>query len=117
VKLTTLIPLRRNDGTDVPPDELATLISLLYEPFDGLSNEGLVRGKWRDPLDGAEFEDETLRIAVVLKSLDELERGLEVVRQIGQKLQQRAMYVEVMGADGAYIIRTDPMSRAERPVQ
>jgi hypothetical protein len=107
LKLTTLIPLRRNDGTEVPPEELAELTSLLYEPFDGLSNEGLVRGKWRDPVDGTVFEDETLRIAVVLKDLEDFERGLRAVREIGERLSQRAMYVEVFGADGAYVIRTE----------
>jgi hypothetical protein len=56
MKFTTLIPTTRNDGTAVRPSTLARIIESLWRPFGGMTNEGLVVGRWIDE-DGAEFED------------------------------------------------------------
>jgi hypothetical protein len=44
MKFTTLIPMRRNDGTEVPAAVLQRLIGSLWRPFRAATEEGPVQG-------------------------------------------------------------------------
>jgi len=104
VKFTTLIPTTRNDGTAVKPSALARLINTLWRPFGGMTNEGLVTGYWMD--EGIEFKDVCVKLSIECDR-SRLPDAMKAVRQIGRKLQQRAMYFEVSGYDGVQILRIE----------
>jgi hypothetical protein len=105
MKFTTFIPTTQNDGTAIKPSQLARLIDGLWRPFSGMTNEGLVEGRWIDE-DGREFADICVKIAIDCER-GRLEEAIRAVKRIGRKLGQRAMYFEVSGYDGVQILRTD----------
>ena len=107
MKFTVLIPIRLNDGREQTPAELAQIVGNLWIPFGGVTNEGLVQGSWVDPKDGTRYDDQNLRVSIVFQSLDELFKALSSVREIGRQMEQKAMYVELLGCDGPYFLRTD----------
>src|SRR5688572_10077802 len=49
MKFTTLIPLRLNDGNEVPPEQLGRILDALVVQFGGCSDEGVTKGQWLDP--------------------------------------------------------------------
>ena len=61
MKFTTLIPTTGNEGTTVKPSILNRLIDSLWRPFGGMTNEGLVTGRWIDE-SGAEFKDVCVKV-------------------------------------------------------
>jgi hypothetical protein len=105
VKFTTLIPTTTNDGKEVRPSVLARIISQLWQPFGGMTNEGLVTGHWIDA-DGTEFRDTCVKVSIECDR-ERLAEAIQAVRRIGHKLGQRAMYFEVAGYDGVQILRIE----------
>lgn len=63
MKFTTLIPTKRNDGSDVSRAVLMRVVTALWRPFGGMTNEGLVEGYWIDQ-DGTEFTDVCMKVAI-----------------------------------------------------
>ena len=104
LKFTTFIPTSRNDGSAVTPSELTQLVDALWQPFGGVTNEGIVQGAWIDPTDGQRYDDELLKVSVVFPTLPDLQHAVGIVESIGRQLDQKAMYLELSGADGPYII-------------
>ena len=104
MKFTTLIPTSWNDGTAVRPAVLQRLTDAQWRPFRGVTIEGYVAGPWIDE-DGTEFADVCLKVSIECDR-DRLPEAVKRVKQIGQSLRQRAMYVEVAGYDGVQILRT-----------
>jgi hypothetical protein len=51
MKFTTLIPLRFNDGREVPQEQMIRMIDELVLQFSGCSDEGITKGQWLDPKD------------------------------------------------------------------
>ena len=51
VKFTTLIPMRYNDGSEVPLGQMNRIIDELALQFSGCSDEGVTKGQWLDPKD------------------------------------------------------------------
>lgn len=102
----TLIPTCRNDGSPVSSEELAELEQLFWTRFGGCTVRDRVRGVWNDPADGQTYHDESIEVAVNCEPelLPEVE---SLVREIGRRLGQKAMYLEVRYADGVRILRTD----------
>jgi hypothetical protein len=49
MKFTTLIPMRFNDGREVPQEQLSRIIDELAAQFVGCSDEGVTKGQWLDP--------------------------------------------------------------------
>jgi hypothetical protein len=43
MKFTTLIPLKFNDGVQIPEDQIDRIIDRLTEQFDGCSDEGITQ--------------------------------------------------------------------------
>jgi hypothetical protein len=106
MKWTTLIPIRRNDGSRVPERELSRIASRIWRQFGGATVEGPVKGHWVDPNDGRHYADECLRITVVCDS-ERLAEAERLVREIGNQLDQKAMYFEVQYFDGVRFLSSD----------
>jgi hypothetical protein len=105
VKFTTLIPTTRNDGRAVKPSVLTDLIDRLWRPFGGMTNEGVVTGRWIDD-DGREYADTCVKVSVEC-ARERLPEAIRGVLRIGRRLGQRAMYFEVSGYDGVQILRIE----------
>jgi hypothetical protein len=65
MKFTTLIPMRFNDGRQVPQEQMTRIVDDLVLLFSGCSDEGVTRGQWLDPKDSKLYRDESRRISVV----------------------------------------------------
>ena len=99
MRFTTIVPVRRNDGSRVGRRELQRLFDMLTEEFGGMTQEGKTKGQWIDPQDGKLYRDEGWKVSVVCDNA-QLARAESVVRQIGEQLGQKAMYFEVRDFDG-----------------
>lgn len=75
------------------------IFDMLTEEFGGMTQEGKTKGQWIDPKDGKLYRDEGWKVSVVCDN-ELLSRAEAVVRQIGERLGQRAMYFEVRDFDG-----------------
>jgi hypothetical protein len=105
MKFTTLIPTTRNDGTPVRPSELEHILDGLWRPFRGMTKEGYVTGHWIND-DGTEFTDVCLKVFIECDR-SRLAEAIKVVKRVGRRLGQRAMYFEVAGYDGVQILRIE----------
>jgi hypothetical protein len=103
MKFTTLIPTTHNDDTAVAPSVLRRAIDSLWRPFQGMTREGDVTGRWIDD-DGAEFADICIKVCIECDR-SRLPEAIRAVKRLGRKLGQRAMYFEVAGYDGVQILR------------
>lgn len=103
MKFTTLIPLRFNDGKEVPEEQISRIIDELVFEFGGCSDEGVTKGQWIDPADSQVYRDEGRRIAVACDN-SFLWEARQAVLRIGKELGQRAMYFEVRDYDGVQIL-------------
>ncbi len=99
MKFTTLIPMRFNDGNEVPEEQLERYIGLFVSKFGGCSDEGTTKGLWLDPADSRVYRDVSRRITVYCNN-DRLKDAQEAVIQIGKDLRQLVMYFEVRDYDG-----------------
>jgi hypothetical protein len=102
MKFITLIPTRRNDGTEVSDSELAKIKARFWVAFGGCSIEGTVEGHWLE--DGKHYIDDSIRISVACDN-DRLTEAEELVREIDAQLGQLAMYFEVQYFDGVRILK------------
>jgi hypothetical protein len=105
MKFTTLIPTTRNDGTPLMPSKMDQIVTALWRPFRGMTNEGYVTGHWIDD-DGTEFTDVCLKVSIECDR-SRLFKALKAVKRTGRRLRQRAMYFEVAGYDGVQILRLE----------
>lgn len=103
MKFTTLIPLRFNDGTEVPATQLTRITDGLAFQFRGCSDEGVTKGQWLDPQHSRLYRDESQRISVVCSN-DRLDEAKQAVIKIGIELGQKAMYFEVRDYDGVQLL-------------
>jgi hypothetical protein len=104
MKFTTLIPLRFNDGAEVPLEEINRIIDGLAAQFNGCSDEGLTKGQWLDPKALRLYRDESRRISVVCDN-SQLREAERAVIKIGQQLGQLVMYFEVRDYDGVHFLK------------
>jgi hypothetical protein len=102
VKFTTLIPTTSNEGSPFSPSPLARLVNVLWRPFSGMTNEGLVSGRWIDE-EGTEYSDVCIKISIECER-SRIGHAIRAVKRIGRKLKQKAMYFEVSGYDGVQIL-------------
>jgi hypothetical protein len=105
MKWTTLIPLKRNDGRRVSRRELREIQTSIWSRFGGASFEGPVDGHWIDHADGRHYQDDSLRVCVVCEN-ERLAEAEALVRDIGRRLGQEAMYFEVQYFDGVRFLET-----------
>lgn len=112
MKFTTLIPMRFNDGREVPLEQINRIIDALAAQFSGCSDEGVTKGQWLHPKDSRLYRDESRRITVVCDNAHLREAERAVIR-IGQELGQSAMYFEVRDYDGVQFLKV-PRSRKRK---
>jgi hypothetical protein len=103
MKFTTLIPMRFNDGREVPPEQMNRIIDELVVQFRGCSDEGVTKGQWLDPADAQLYRDESRRISVVCGN-QLLWEAQQAVVKIGRELGQRVMFFEVRDYDGVQLL-------------
>jgi hypothetical protein len=103
MKFITYIPKARNDGTQFDIDFLNGVIEQLWESFDGMTEEGEVRGRWTSP-DGTVYRDHSIKISIACER-ERLQEAIQAVKKAGRRLRQEAMYFEVSGYDGVQILK------------
>lgn len=113
MKFTTLIPMRFNDGQEVPADQLDRLIDGLAQQFKGCSDEGITKGQWLDVRVDRLYRDESRRVTVVCENA-QLWEARDAVIKIGQELGQRAMYFEVRDYDGVQFLEIPRPKKRKR---
>jgi hypothetical protein len=113
MKFTTLIPMRFNNGEDIPPEQLSRIIDELAIQFNGCSDEGVTKGQWLDPKDARLYRDESRRISVVCDNARLAEAQQAVIR-IGTELGQRAMYFEIRDYDGVHLLDVPEPKKRKR---
>jgi hypothetical protein len=111
MKFTTLLPMRFNDGREVPAEQISRILDELALQFGGCSDEGITKGQWLDPKDRTLYRDESRRVSVSCDNRLLFEAQQAVVR-IGRELGQGAMYFEVRDYDGVQILEV-PAERQE----
>lgn len=102
MKFTTLIPTTRNDGTPFDAAFLERVIDQIWEPFQAMTDEGLVRGRWTAP-NGIFFRDTCVKISIACDP-GRLNEAIRAVKRAGRRLGQQAMYFEISGYDGVHIL-------------
>lgn len=95
---TTLIPLARNDGTPIRQAEIDEILLEVWELLGGLSTEGTVEGYWLDRTDARLYRDVCLKFTAICPK-GKLAEAEELVRGIGRRLGQKAVYFEVRSYD------------------
>jgi hypothetical protein len=90
MKFTTLLPMRFNDGREVPAEQISRILDELALQFGGCSDEGITKGQWLDPKDSTLYRDESRRVSVSCDNRLLFEAQQAVVK-IGRELGQRAM--------------------------
>lgn len=113
MKFTTLIPLRFNDGREVPAALMNDFIDELTFEFSGCSDEGETKGQWIDPSDSRLYRDKSRRVTVLCDN-SMLWKAEQAVIKIGQQLGQRAMYFEVRDYDGIRLLDVPEPKRRKR---
>jgi hypothetical protein len=106
VKVTTLIPTRRNDGSRVSGRERAEIVAKFWQRFGGSTIEGKTQGDWVDPVDGTHYRDECWKL-VVVTSPEQWPEVEQLIAEVGHDLGQKAMFVEVQYFDGVRILRIE----------
>jgi hypothetical protein len=103
---TTIIPKYRNDKKKVARTELDEILDTLVDQFGGITGEGETVGEWIDPENGLRYKDKGVKVTVACDS-ERLAEAEEAVRQIGRRLGQKVMYLEVRYYDGVRFLRID----------
>jgi hypothetical protein len=87
---TVYLPLSDNNGKPFPRDEWLASVGIVAREFGGATLGDLRTGLWR----GARgLQREPIRLVTVSFEPSRLERFREVVRAIGRRLGQEAVYV------------------------
>ncbi len=102
MKFTTFIPTHRNDGTPVSDAELDAIQMELAIHFGGATDEGLVKGMWLD--EGGTLYRDTCRKLFVKCDDSRVDEVNGIVKAIGRRLGQKAMWIEFDFTDNARII-------------
>jgi hypothetical protein len=95
-KFVLLLPLRYNDGRDVPRQVLLGMLEELYVLAGGHTIAGTVQGAYR-MADGAKQQDESLQVWIGVRE-EEVSDLRTMVAKFGKTLGQETMYLERTGA-------------------
>lgn len=102
MKITTLIPVTRNDGSAVSQSELDGILRLFWSTFGALTVDGRTQGYWLD--NGTLYQDECLKVVIAIDD-HRLPEAEQIIHNVGRQLGQLAMYLEVDHAAEVRIIR------------
>jgi len=101
-KITTLLPLRFNDGTEVSSEIFQRILERFWILFGGVTIEGEVDGHWIDSQDQQHYEDRSKKVVVIVSD-DQVGAARELIREVRQELGQIVMYFEVADVDFEYL--------------
>lgn len=104
MQFVTYLPTHYNDGSQVQPVEMQAIVAELFQRFGGATVSGPVQGHWIDSVTGQAYSDESLRVEIATDR-ERLAEVQTVVVEIGKRLKQEAMYLEVRYYDGVQILR------------
>ena len=96
VKTIVLVPEADNSGRPFTEDDWAWLEQQL-RPFGGWSVRVGVTGAWRSDTSRRWMRDASREVTVGIDGWTVLPRWLGLVKRIGKRFGQEAMYVEVAG--------------------
>lgn len=100
----TLIPITRNDGSPVPQAEQDEILESLVDKFGQLTIEGTVQGIWQDPETGEVHREKSLKVKIGC-DLKKAAMVPDIIREIGIRLGQKEMYLEMSGGAGLESVR------------
>ncbi len=95
-KCILLLPLRYNDGSEVPSHVISGILREIDEAFDGHTIAGKAEGTYR-MADGSMVTDPSLMVWVAVDS-NEIDVLRAMVGRMARTLKQEAMYFEVTDA-------------------
>jgi len=96
VKYLALVPLRFNDGTEVPADIILEFQDTLFEKFGGFTVCGTVEGAYK-MANGKKAIDHSAQYWIGIPE-SEYETLRSIVAELGQKLGQESMFLENTGS-------------------
>lgn len=92
-RVTLLIPLTFNDGSEVPSEVMQSIRGELLIAFGGWTIVGTVEGAYRMQATGQEQMDRLLHVWVVIED-DRIDELKSMVARWGKLFGQEAMYFE-----------------------
>lgn len=95
IKFTLLIPIRFNDGANVPQSLLEEILDELYDLAKGWSHAGTVTGAYQMH-DGSKQLDESMCVWVCVRR-NQVAALKRLIGEIGSKLDQEFMFLEESG--------------------
>lgn len=98
----TRIPTHGNDGDPIPPTVRQSILNDVRNAFGGFSLDGPGQGAWEDD-EGRVYEEASWVLTVICER-GQYAEARDMVREIGRRLDQFAMYFEVRYMDGVEII-------------
>ena len=104
MKCTTLIPMNGNDGKPVAEEVTEEVLAMVWEKFPDTTIDGQTQGRWEH--EGTVYQDNCFKLVIACHN-DRLFEVLELVKKIGKRLGQKAMYLEIQYYDGVRIISID----------
>lgn len=98
IKVITLVPTHRNDGSPVSESEWNGIIQRFWIKFGGVTVAGQTEGHWVDPESGTLYRDVCWQVFIIIED-NLLSEAEEFVAGLGRQLGQLAMYFEVQRPD------------------
>jgi hypothetical protein len=102
MKFMTYLVAHRNDGMPVTQAELDAILQTAWQRFGGYTLGGIQHGAWVDDA-GALYAEESRPLEIVCDRTMLFE-AIKWVKEVGGKLDQKAMYFEVRDYDGVQIL-------------
>jgi hypothetical protein len=100
-KCILLLPTTFNDGTEVPPETLSSLLREVDEAFDGHTVDGLCDGVYKMD-DGSMACDRSLKVWVAVDP-NRVEEVRKLAARFARKLKQECLYFEVTAAEVEFV--------------
>ncbi len=96
-----MLPVTLNDGTRLSREERKQMLRPIWAAFGGLSVEGYCRGHWVNDA-GKHFEDTCLKVRVAVPE-SRLEEYKALLKDLGARLNQECMYLEVLPHEAEFL--------------
>jgi len=106
VPCSILIPLAYNDGTLVNEQTMEEIKDEIFILFGGYTVEGVKEGAYRREDTGAKQVEKHLAIKVAVPGDEGVEQLRRVLEQVGDRLGQEAMYLEIHVGSKVELIST-----------
>ena len=100
-KCLILLPTTFNDGTDVPPEVLISIMKDIDREFDGHTVDGYVDGAYK-MADGTMAHDKSLKVWVIVRpnQVDDLKI---LARRFAGRLKQETLYFETIDVEMEFL--------------